>query len=391
IMTQTAILDKVVPIGQKIDLIRVLADIGPTCCKTAAESDARGAFVDSNYELLREHKVFSALVPLDLGGGGACHRDMCEFLRGLAHHCPSTALALSMHQHLVAAAVANHLKGRPGRKLLDRVAADQTILVSTGANDWMESNGTVERVDGGYRVSARKPFGSGAPRGGILVTSAPFKDPKDGWQVLHFPVPFSAKGVSLAGDWDTLGMRATGSETVILDNVFVPDEAIALRRPRGKYHMAWNVILTVAMPLIVSVYVGVAEKAAEIAVEHALKRGDDPSSAYLVGEMTNLLTTAQLARDDMLRITNDFDFEPTVENVSATLIRKTIAANALLAATEKAMEVTGGAGFMRKTGIERLLRDAHGVSFHPLPEKRQHLFTGRLALGRDPISGTTVV
>ncbi|MQA66600.1 MAG: acyl-CoA dehydrogenase [Alphaproteobacteria bacterium] len=312
---------------------------------------------------------------------------MCEFLRGLAHHCPSTALALSMHQHLVAAAVANHINGRPGKKLLDRVAADQTVLISTGANDWMESNGTIERVDGGYRVSARKPFGSGAPRGGVLVTSAPFEDPKEGWQVLHFPVPFSAKGVSLAGDWDTLGMRATGSETVILDDVFVPDDAIALRRQRGQYVPAFNVILTVAAPLILSVYVGIAEAAAEIARRHAAGRADDPGTTYLLGEMTNLLTTAQLARDDMVRIANDYDFKPTVETANAILVRKTITANAVLATTEKAMEAAGGAGFMRKTGLERLLRDAHGAAYHPLPEKRQHLFTGRLALGLDPISG----
>ena len=59
---------------------------------------------------------------------------------------------------------------------------------------------------------------------------------------LHFSVPFTAPGVSLADDWRTLGMRATGSHTVILDKVFVPVEAIVLRRPRGRFHPAWNVI-----------------------------------------------------------------------------------------------------------------------------------------------------
>jgi alkylation response protein AidB-like acyl-CoA dehydrogenase len=45
----------------------------------------------------------------------------------------------------------------------------------------------------------------------------------------------------------------------------------------------------------------------------------------------------------------------------------------------------GGAGFFRSFGLERLLRDVHGAAFHPLPEKRQWLFTGRSALGLDPI------
>lgn len=42
---------------------------------------------------------------------------------------------------------------------------------------------------------------------------------------------------------------------------------------------------------------------------------------------------------------------------------------------------------MGKTGIERLLRDLHGAQFHPFPEARQHLFTGRIAFGLDPVTG----
>jgi alkylation response protein AidB-like acyl-CoA dehydrogenase len=360
--------------------------IGPRFAEGAAERDHGDVFVADHYDTLKEHKVFSALVPADLGGGGVRHSAMCAFLRKLAPYCPSTALALSMHQHLVAAAVYHHGNGRPGKKLLERVAADETVLISTGANDWMESNGAVERADGGFRVSARKPFGSGSPKGGILVTSAPYHDPQEGWQVLHFAVPLSAPGVSLADDWRTLGMRATGSHTINLDSVFVPDDAIALRRPRGRFHPAWNVILAVAMPLIMSVYAGVAEAAAAIGTDQANKRQDDPTVPYLLGELTNELTTAQLAMDDMVRLANDLDFAMTLEVANAILVRKTIVAEHVLATVEKALEAAGGAGFYRKTGLERLLRDAHGAQFHPLSAKRQHRFTGRVALGLDPIA-----
>ncbi|MBV1797174.1 acyl-CoA dehydrogenase family protein [Siccirubricoccus sp. G192] len=311
---------------------------------------------------------------------------MCAFLRRLAHFCPSTALALSMHQHLVAAAAYNHRNGRPGRALLERVAAGEVVLVSTGAGDWMESNGRVERAEGGFRVSARKPFCSGAPRGGVLVTSAPFEDPAEGWQVLHFPVPFSAPGLSLADDWHTLGMRATGSQTVVLDGVFVPEEAIALRRPRGRFHPAWNVILTVAMPLIMSVYAGLAEAAAGIGREQARRRPGDPVLPCLLGELGNHLTMAQLAVDDMVRLARDLDFTMDLELTSAILTRKTIAAEHVLATVEKALEVAGGAGFYRGPGLERLLRDAHGAQFHPLPARRQQRFAGRVVLGLDPIA-----
>jgi alkylation response protein AidB-like acyl-CoA dehydrogenase len=368
------------------DLQALVKTIGPSFAEGAAERDAGDVFVAQHYDVLKRHKVFSALVPADLGGGGLRHSAMCTFLRQLAHYCPSTALALSMHQHLVAAAAYNYRQGRPGKKVLERVAADEAVLVSTGASDWMESNGAVKRVDGGFSVNARKPFGSGSPKGDVLVTSAPFEDPKESWQVLHFAVPFAAQGVSLADDWRTLGMRATGSQTIILDNVFVSDDAVALRRPRGRFHPAWNVILTVAMPLIMSVYTGVAEAAAAIGQEQARKRQGDPTVPYLLGEVTNQLTTAQLAADDMVRLANDLNFVMDLNLANAILIRKTIVAEQVIATVEKALEAAGGAGFYRKTGLERFLRDAHAAQFHPLSAKRQHRFTGRLALGLDPVA-----
>lgn len=369
-----------------LDLQALIQIIGPRFAEGAAERDRDDNFVGRNYDALKQHKVFSALVPAELGGGGVRHSAMCAFLRRLAHYCPSTALALSMHQHLVAAAVYHHRNGRPGKKLLERVAADETVLISTGANDWMESSGAAERVDGGFKVDARKPFASGSPAGGILATSVPYRDPEQGWQVIHFAVPFTAPGVSLANDWHTLGMRATGSRTVILEGVVVPDSAVALRRPRGRYHPAWNVILTVAMPLIMSVYTGVAEAAAAIARDHASKRKGDPAAPYLLGELTNEVTAAQLAADDMVRLANDLDFAMTLEVADAVLVRKTIVAEHVMGAVEKALEAAGGSGFYRKNALERFLRDAHGAQFHPLPAKRQHRFTGRIALGLDPIA-----
>lgn len=369
-----------------LDLQALVQLIGPRFAEGATERDQTDTFVAAHYDVLKQHKLFSALVPADLGGGGVPHGAMCAFLRRLAHYCPSTALALSMHQHLVAAAAYHHRNGRPGKALLEKVAASETVLISTGANDWMDSNGTMELAEGGFHVSARKPFGSGSPKGEVLVTSAAFDDPGEGPQVLHFAVPFAAQGVSLADDWRTLGMRATGSRSIILDHVFVPDAAIALRRPRGRFHPAWNVILTVALPLIMSVYAGVAEAAARIGEAQARKRSNDPTAPYLIGELTNVLTTAQLATDDMVRLANDLDFEMSLDLTSAMLVRKTIVAEHVLATVEKALETAGGAGFYRDAGLERFVRDAHGAQFHPLSTKRQCRFTGRFALGLDPIA-----
>lgn len=75
-----------------------------------------------------------------------------------------------------------------------------------------------------------------------------------------------------------------------------------------------------------------------------------------------------------------------VEKVNAALIRKTIAAKACLMVGEKALEASGGFGFFRDVGLERLLRDLHGAQFRPLPEKTQQRLSGRLALGLGPVA-----
>src|SRR6185436_6536807 len=128
--------------------------IGPQLADRAAAYDRSGEFVADNYVLLRQHKLMSAGIPRELGGGGASHADLCEMLRALAGYCPSTALALSMHTHLVAAAVWRHLHGQPAAPLLQKVAEGELVLVSTGAGDWLDSTGRAERADGGYRVTA---------------------------------------------------------------------------------------------------------------------------------------------------------------------------------------------------------------------------------------------
>jgi alkylation response protein AidB-like acyl-CoA dehydrogenase len=238
--------------------VTLAGEIGPGFAARAADVDETDTFVAKNYAELTARRFFSAGVPAELGGGGASHRELCAMLRELAHHCGSTALALSMHTHLLAATVWRWRQQQPVEPLLRRIAEEQIVLVSTGASDWLDSSGRADRVKGGYRVTGRKIFGSGSPAGTLLITSAEYDDPADGPTVLHFPVPLAAEGSTVLNNWRTLGMRATGSHDVLLENVFVPEGAVSLRRPQGQWHTFFNVVVTVALPLVLSVYVGVA-------------------------------------------------------------------------------------------------------------------------------------
>lgn len=363
---------------------RQLAELGPVFADRAASHDAQETFVGANYADLKRGAFFSAGVPAELGGGGLRFAELCQLMRQMAHSCPSTALVFAMHQHLTAAAVWRYRRGLPGEPLLRRIAAEQLVLVTTGGHDWLSSTGETREVEGGYRVSGRKAFSSGCEIGDLLLSSMHFSEP-GGASVIHFAVPMRSEGISLMDDWHTLGMRGTGSRTVVLEDVFVPTAAVSLKRPAGQWHPVWATVIGVAMPLIMSVYLGAAEEAARIALELARRTPDDPNLPYLLGELKNALTSTELAVESLVALNGEHTFEPDLNFADAVLVRKTLAANAAVETARKAMEVCGGVGFYHGFGLERFLRDIQAAPYHPLPEKAQERFTGRLALGLGPV------
>jgi acyl-CoA dehydrogenase len=366
----------------RTDWIALARELGDRFAARAAGHDGDDSFVADNYADLKAHRMFSAGVPADLGGGGASHAELCGILRTLGRSCGSTALALSMHTHLVAAAVwRRHHDRAPVEPMLRRVAAEELVLVSSGGSDWLAGSGQARKVAGGYRIDARKIFSSGCPSGQLLVTSAVLDDPQAGPTVLHFPVPLDAPGVKILDTWHTLGMRGTGSHDITLDDVFVPEAAIAGRRPQGKWHHLFHVIAMVALPLIYAVYVGVAEAARDLAVRQAMKKRDDANLPYLVGEMENELAAADMALEAM--IATAATVQPGPEITKRVTIARTLCGRAAIGTVDKAMEVTGGGSFYRSLGLERLFRDVQGARYHPLQEKVQLRYAGRLALGLD--------
>ncbi len=368
--------------GDSRDWIAVARHLGQEFGERASAYDEEGSFVHENYADLRDYKLFSAGIPIELGGGGASHQDICRIIREIGRHCGSTGLAYAMHSHPVALNVLKYRNGdEKAKAALLKIAKNELVIAGTGANDWLASNGEAVETEGGFLVNAHKRFVSGGPGADLFVTSA-LLDSANGQEVLHFAIPFKTEGISIQSNWDTLGMRGTGSNDVILRDVFVSVAAIVARRPAGAWHPMWDMILPVALPMIVSCYVGIAESAVDFAVASAKGK---PHLAPVVGEMKNELAIAQLGVDDMVRIGDNYAFVPGIENSDAILTRKSIAACAVKSSVELAASIAGGPGFFRSHLIERIVRDIRAIQFHPLPEKHQQLFSGRITLGLDPI------
>ncbi|MGH2472664.1 MAG: acyl-CoA dehydrogenase family protein [Candidatus Limnocylindria bacterium] len=367
------------------DWVAVARELATDFGTRAADHDANDSFVAENYQALRDAKIFSAPVPAELGGGGAGFAAHCEIIRTMARGCGSTALAYSMHSHLLQGLVWRwrHNATPPAEPLLRRIAAEELILVSSGGSDWLDGSGTLTKKNGTYVFNARKIFGSGSPSGDLLLTTGIYDDPQNGPTVLHFGVNMRGPGVKVLDNWRTMGMRGTGSNDIVIENIEVADATVSVRRPKGKWHRFFDVISPIVWPLVTAAYLGVAESARDIAVAQVQKKRDDPIVQQLVGEMDTELANARMVWEQLVA-GGAADREPSLAASDEIYKRKTILSRATVRAVYLAMEVTGGSSFFRSVGLERAFRDIQGVRFHPMHERRQYEFSGRVALGVDP-------
>ena len=357
------------------------AAVGPELAKHAEQHDREGTFVEEALAALRDAGLMALGVPKDLGGGGGTIRDAAMVQRELARHCASAALATSMHQHVVAFNAWRFRREMAGAEAtLRRVAEEGIVLVSTGGADQTHPKGEAVKVDGGYKVSGQKIFCSQSPAGTVMSTMFAYDDPEQGRRVLNMSVPIAAEGVTVLDDWDTMGMRGTGSNSIVIDDVFVPDERVVANRPHGVLDPPFQVILSHALPIICGVYLGVAEAAFDAAREAAASKATEAIVQRQVGLMAHRLRVASWALEGALAEIGD-DPTPSMENVAAAVAAKREISLAGIEVCDLAMEVGGGAAYFRGSPLERAYRDMRAAKFHPFTPEATLLRGGRLALG----------
>jgi alkylation response protein AidB-like acyl-CoA dehydrogenase len=354
---------------------------GPVLAENAGRHDRQGSWIDDSFQHVRDAGLLTIAVPAELGGAGATIAEIADVQRELARHCGSTGLATSMHQHVTAFTAWRYRRGLPGAEAtLKKVLDDGTVLVSTGGGDYTRPRGTAVKVDGGYRVTGRKLFASQVPAGNVLSTMFVLDDPERGKRVLNMAIPIASEGVTVHDNWDTLGMRGTGSSDVSLENVFVPDERVLADRPHDSLDPPLQVISSIAFPIISAAYLGVAEGAYEHAVTVAATRAADPTTQRQIGLMRNRLQIAGWALEGALRVVGD-DPTPSMETVAAVMAAKREIALAGMEVCDIAMDVAGGSAFYKGSPIERAYRDIRAARFHPLTPEQTLIHAGRVALG----------
>jgi len=395
-MTMTSTLDRrsgTFPIPQRGDdarFVGLAAHIGAVAAAHAAEHDRDATFVTEAYAAMREHGYLALAVPEDLGGLGASIRQVCYAQAELARHDGATALSVAMHTYLTLVQVYRRRTGAPDAEgVLRRVAADGIVIATSGGSDWLWPTSTAVPDGDGYRVSGRKNFCSQSPGATVVATCAVLGEPGEDAEVLHFSVPLAAPGVRLEQTWDTLGMRGTASHDVVLEDVLVPKDKIAGRRPYGEFGGPLMAAALHFAPVGGATYFGIAAGARDAAVTAAMagNRGPLPLSALprvhrQIGLMDAKLRGAWWALMGSLDELGT-DYQVTPPALSSVMLAKRQAVTEAVAVVDLAMDTLGGRSFYRRSPLERAYRDVRAGTFHPFTPEATLAYAGKLALG-DP-------
>src|SRR5258705_964135 len=198
----------------------------------AAVYDRENRFFQEDFDDLRRAGYLTIPVPRELGGTGLTLAEVCREQRRLAYYAPATALGVNMHLYWVGVAADLWRNGDTSLEWLLREAAAGEIFAAGHAESGNDlpvllSTTKAERVEGGYRFTGRKSFGSLSPVWTYLgIHGMDTADPSKP-KIVHAFMPRDTEGYRIDQTWDVLGMRATRSDDTILDGVFVPDRYVA--------------------------------------------------------------------------------------------------------------------------------------------------------------------
>ncbi len=363
------------------EILSLVRDFGTTrFAERASVFDTENRFPSENFDDLRSSGLLALTIPEEHGGGGADYATYALASAELGRYCGSTALCFNMHavSMLWSGSIADDLPMADD----DRAAHEQRRagvygLVTDGgalfAQPFSEPNHeaaagrapfgtTARRVDGGYVVNGRKHFASlsgHATHYGILCTEEIEGGEPSMRNTTYLAVPAAADGFEISGDWDVVGMRATMSRNLSLDEVFVPDELQMM--PAGVYYEAasdWPHMFMTLSPT----FLGIAEQAVDYA--RAYLRGEvlgAPSSSVSATKklaMGELEIQVQGARALFMRAISEAGYQP-----SAGARRRALACHRTLTktaaeATAEALRICGGRALFRHHPLERMHRDS---------------------------------
>ena len=361
-----------------------------------ATYDRENRFFAEDFEELRASKYLLLPVPPEFGGSGMSLAEVCREQRRLAYHAPATALAVNMHLYWLGVASDLWRSGDTSLEWILREAAAGEIFAAghgESGNDIpvLLSTSKAERVDGGYRFTGRKHFGSLTPvwtRFGLHgIDSSDPSQPR----VVHAFMPRDSNGYIIKETWDVLGMRATRSDDTVLENAFIPDKYVARVVPAGAAGLDSFVLSVFAWALLGfgNVYYGLARRALDQTISAVKNKGSlaltrsmayHPEIQHAIAEMVIELESIGPHLESVAQDwSNRVDHGP--QWPSKIFCAKYRAVEGAWRAVDLGLDLSGGFGIFRSAGYERLLRDARLGRIHPANSFLTHEVVAKTALG----------
>ena len=359
---------------------------------SAAQNDKAGQFSTQAVASLGDSGLLGLMLPADVGGSGLGPRTFAAVVATLAEADASVAMVYLMH--VLGATVMS--AARPGANqavtpILHEISAGRhlsTLAFSEAGSRshfWAPTS-RAQRNGNGVRISAKKSWVTSAGHAQSYVVSALSPEGAGPTDSTLYVLPAQTHGLSVAGAWDGLGLRANASAPITLDNCAVAPE-FQLTDDGAGFPAMLNVVLPLFNLGTASVALGLCRAAVAATASH-LKTAKFEHLGQTLGEslptLRAQLATMQIDTDGLSARIDDL-IEHLEKPRDTTMLRvletKAAAGDVAISVTSTAMRICGGAAFSKHLSIERLFRDAHaGAVMAPTGDVLRE-FIGKSLLG----------
>src|SRR5215203_194180 len=374
-------------------LVAIAEELSHQLAARAAEHDREGSYPFEAIDSLKAAGYFTAPIPVEVGGlGVSSAHDLVVASSRLARGDASVAIGVNMHlvavanmerRRQVAVAAGEERRARGFTASLAQIARDGVVLaaaISERGQDLTRPSTVAKRTASGWRIDGRKMFCTMSPAATDRYVSA--------------MVPTDAPGVVVHVDWDALGMRASGSNSVSLERVELPESGV-----RGGFR-AGDPLPYMERNLVAGLFhaaasLGIAESADQLARRGVAGRsnGDARPRTQVADNAVDLAAArgvlSRAARlIDQHRAANpasDGSPEQLAALFAEAQAAKAFVGEAAARTVDRALALSGGAGYLNGSPLARAYRDVKAGSFmHPLGANRAYDYLAQVALGEQP-------
>lgn len=385
-------------------LVAIAEKLSPRLAARAAEHDRDGSYPFEAIDALKAAGYFAAPVPVELGGlGVSSAHDLVVASSRLARGDASVAIGVNMHlvavlnmarRREVAVATGAERRARGFASSLEQIAAEGVVLaaaISERGQDLTRPGTLATRTASGWRIDGRKLFCTMSPAATDLYVAVTYADDEGAERYAYAMVPTDAPGVVVNDDWDALGMRASGSNSVSLEGVVLPASGV-----RGGF-LAGDPLPYMERNLVAGLFhaaasLGIAESADELARRglagringDARPRMQVAANAIDLAASRGVLSRAATLIDEhrAANPASDGSAEELGALFAETQAAKAFVNEAAARAVDRALALSGGAGYVNGSPLARAYRDVRAGSFmHPLGANRAYDYLGQVALG----------